>query len=201
MIGSRSVAAHRHLAIAERVLYALAAILLGWYLLQHAITAYQEAAASRELESVHMTVDKPARSAPRLTTGALIGRVEIPRVGVFAIVREGDDSGTLRHAVGHIPDTALPGEPGNAGLAGHRDTFFRGLKGVRAGDRITLTTTNGVLEYTVGYTSVVDPDDVSVLGPTSRQTLTLVTCYPFNYIGSAPRRFIVHAELSEDRRQ
>lgn len=196
MTGSRSVAAHRHLAIVERVLFALAAILLGWYLLQHAITAYEEVAANRELESVHMAVDKPASTVPRLTNGALIGRVQIPRVGVSAIVREGDDSATLRHAVGHIPDTSLPGQPGNAGLAGHRDTFFRGLRGVRPGDRITLTTTNGVLEYTVRHTSVVDPDDVSVLRSTDHPTLTLVTCYPFNYIGSAPRRFIVQADRS-----
>jgi sortase A len=113
---------------------------------------------------------------------------------VSAIVREGDDSATLRHAVGHIPDTALPGEQGNSGLAGHRDTFFRGLKRIRTGDRITMTTTAGVLEYTVRDTRVVDPDDVSVLRSNGRPTLTLVTCYPFHYIGSAPRRFIVQAE-------
>jgi len=191
----------RHLPLVERGLFALAAILLGWYLFQHAMTAYEQAAANRQLESVHMAVNTPASAAPRLTAGALVGRVEIPRVGVSAMVREGDDSATLRHAVGHIPDTALPGEPGNAGLAGHRDTFFRGLKSVRAGDRITMTTPGGVLEYTVRHTSIVDPDDVSVLSPTGRQTLTLVTCYPFYYIGSAPRRFIVQAELAQDQRQ
>ena len=87
---------------------------------------------------------------------------------------------------------------GNTGLAGHRDTFFRGLKGIRTGDRITMTTTNGVLEYIVRHTRVVDPDDVSVLSPTGRPTLTLVTCYPFYYVGSAPRRFIVQAELITD---
>ncbi|MFL6280619.1 MAG: class D sortase [Vicinamibacterales bacterium] len=190
-----------YLALVERGLFALAAILLGWYFLQHAITAYEQAAANRELESVHLAVDRPASAVPRLTAGALIGRVEIPRVGVSAIVREGDDAATLRHAVGHIPDTALPGEPGNAGLAGHRDTFFRALKSVRQGDRITITIPGGVLEYVVRHTTVVDPDDVSVLSPTGHQTLTLVTCYPFYYIGSAPRRFIVQAELAQDQRQ
>ena len=183
------------LVIVERVLFVLGALLLGWYLMQHAITAYEQAAANRELESVHLAVGKPASIVPQLTPGTLIGRVEIPRVGVSAIVREGDDAATLRHAVGHIRDTALPGREGNAGLAGHRDTFFRGLKGVRVGDRITMTTTKGVLEYTVRHTSVVDPDDVTVLSPTEHPTLTLVTCYPFYYIGSAPRRFIVQAEL------
>jgi LPXTG-site transpeptidase (sortase) family protein len=191
----------RRLRVVERVLFVLGAVLLGWYLVQQAITAYEQAAANREFESVHLAVDKPASTVPLLARGALVGRVEIPRVGVSAIVREGDDSATLRHSVGHIPDTALPGDRGNAGLAGHRDTFFRGLKDIRTGDRITMTTTNGVLEYIVGHTSVVDPEDVSVLSPTGRPTLTLVTCYPFYYIGSAPRRFIVQAELAPDRRQ
>ena len=204
MISSRSLPARRssvRLAIVERVLYVLAAIFLGWYALQHAITAYEQAAANRELESVHIAVDKPGAVGRRPISGALIGRLEIPRVGVAAIVREGDDTATLRHAVGHIPETVLPGEQGNAGLAGHRDTFFRGLKNVRAGDRVTMTTTNGVLEYTVRNTTIVDPDDVAVLRPTDGQTLTLVTCYPFYYIGSAPRRFIVHADLARDQRQ
>src|SRR6476659_8583508 len=204
MISSRSLPARRpsvRLAIVERVLYVLAAIFLGGYGMHNAINAYQQAVANRELESVHMVVDKPAAAGRRPLSGALIGRLEIPRVGVAAIVREGDDTATLRHAVGHIPDTALPGEQGNAGLAGHRDTFFRGLKGIRVGDRITMTTMTGVLVYTVRDTSVVDPDDVSVLSPTGRQTLTLVTCYPFYYIGSAPRRFIVQAELAQDQRQ
>jgi sortase A len=201
MIGSRSAAAGRTLAIAERALFALAAVLLGWYLLQHAITAYEQAAANRELESVHLAVATPAARHARPAVGALVGRVDIRRVGVSAIVREGDDTATLQHAVGHIPDTALPGEPGNAGLAGHRDTFFRGLRNVRAGDRISVTTPAGVIDYVVRGTRIVDPDDVSVLNPTEPQTLTLVTCYPFYYIGSAPRRFIVHAERTSDRRQ
>jgi len=201
MIGSRSASAGRTLAIAERALFALAAVLLGWYLWQHAITAYEQAAANRELESVHLAVATPAASHARLAVGALVGRVDIRRVGVSAIVREGDDTATLQHAVGHIPDTALPGEAGNAGLAGHRDTFFRGLRNVRAGDRISVTTPAGMVEYVVRGTRIVDPDDVSVLNPTERQTLTLVTCYPFYYIGSAPRRFIVQAERTPDRRQ
>lgn len=201
MIGTRSAASGRTLAIVERTLFALAAVLLGWYLLQHAITAYQQAAANRELESVHLAVATPAATRTRLPVGALVGRVDIPRLGVSAIVREGDDTATLQHAVGHIPDTAFPGEPGNAGLAGHRDTFFRALRNVRAGDRISVTTPHAVINYNVRRTTIVDPDDVSVLNPTDGQTLTLVTCYPFNYIGSAPRRFIVQAERAQDRRQ
>lgn len=197
----RSAALNHRFALLERALFALAALLLGWYVVERALTSYEQAAASRELESVHVAVAKPAIPATRLPTGSVIGRLEIPRVGVSAMVREGDDTATLRHAVGHIPDTALPGSSGNAGLAGHRDSFFRGLKNIRNGDEVTVTTPTGVLEYTVQRTSIVDPDDVSVLSPTSRPTLTLVTCYPFYYIGAAPRRFIVRAELTEDRRQ
>lgn len=130
-----------------------------------------------------------------------MGRIEIPRLGVSAIVREGDDISTLRRSVGHIPDTVLPGESGNSGFAGHRDTFFRGLRDARAGDRITVTTADATLNYVIRNTRVVEPDDVSVLNPTPGQTLTLVTCYPFSYIGAAPKRFIVRAEMTADRRQ
>jgi sortase A len=103
------------------------------------------------------------------------------------------DARTLRSAVGHVPETALPGEPGNAAFAGHRDTFFRKLRHVRKGDRIVVTTPDGVYDYVVRETRVVPPSDVSVLEPTAEQSLTLVTCYPFDYIGSAPERFIVRA--------
>src|SRR4051812_38651556 len=147
MIGSRSAAAGRTLAIAERALFALAAVLLGWYLLQHAITAYEQAAANRELESVHLAVATPAARHARPAVGALVGRVDIRRVGVSAIVREGDDTATLQHAVGHIPDTALPGEPGNAGLAGHRHTFFPGPRDGRARDPVAVTPPAGGVGY------------------------------------------------------
>lgn len=201
MIDSRSERVHHSFAILERILFVVGAILLSWYLGQQVMTAFEQAKASRELESVHIAVGSPAPATATLATGALVGRIDIPRLGLSAMVREGDDVGTLRHAVGHIPETALPGQPGNAGLAGHRDTFFRALKNVRAGDRIRVTTPRGPVEYIVDGTKVVDPDDVSVLNPTPNQTLTLVTCYPFYYIGSAPRRFIVRAQLAAASRE
>jgi sortase A len=123
----------------------------------------------------------------------VIGRLEVPRLGLSAIAREGVDSRTLRSAVGHVPDTALPGERGNAAFAAHRDTFFRKLKDVRRGDRVVITTPEGAYEYVVQNTRVVPPTDVSVLEPTDEAALTLVTCYPFDYVGSAPERFIVRA--------
>ena len=127
--------------------------------------------------------------APR----SVIGRLAIPRLKLAVMVREGADEGTLSKAVGHIPGTALPGADGNVGLAGHRDTFFRALRNIRRDDTIELETTSGTYRYQVSSTRIVTPRDVSVLRPSGEPTLTLVTCYPFYYVGSAPKRFIVHA--------
>jgi sortase A len=136
---------------------------------------------------------KPAAApAPRLVNG-LIGRVEIPRVQVSAIVKEGVDLRTLRRAVGHVPGTAFPGQPGNVAIAAHRDTFFRGLRNIRTGDRIKFTTPQGIFLYEVESTRVVLPSNVEVLKASSEPVLTLITCYPFNFVGHAPKRFIVRA--------
>ena len=124
-----------------------------------------------------------------------MGRIEIPRLGVSTIVRAGSDARTLQLAVGHLPGTALPGETGNVGLAGHRDTFFRRLADIRADDEIRVVTPDGTFRYRVQRTNVVEPDDVWVLDPTGHPALTLVTCYPFSYVGSAPQRFIVRAAM------
>jgi sortase A len=128
-----------------------------------------------------------------LVDGGAIGEIRIPRLGLTAIVVQGDSAAVLRRAVGHLADTALPGEPGNVVLAGHRDTFFRPLRGVRAGDAITLRTRDGDFEYRVESTAVVPPSDVRALQPTGGRTLTFITCFPFSYVGSAPDRFIVRA--------
>jgi sortase A len=129
----------------------------------------------------------------RRPLGSLVGRIEIPRLGFKAIVLEGSDSSTLRVAVGHIPETAQPGERGNFVLGGHRDTFFRPLSGIRDGDQIEMVTTNGTYKYAVEWTQVIYPSETEVLKPTREPSLTLVTCYPFHFIGSAPQRFIVRA--------
>ncbi|MBV9768457.1 MAG: class D sortase [Bryobacterales bacterium] len=136
--------------------------------------------------------EPPASQGPPAAR-SVIGRLEIPRLEVNVIVREGADEGTLSKAVGHIPGTALPGAIGNVGLAGHRDTFFRALRNIRADDVINVETTAGTYRYLVKTTKIVTPRDVSVLNASGGETLTLVTCYPFYYIGSAPKRFIVHA--------
>ena len=132
--------------------------------------------------------------APFIGPDGLIGRMEIQRLSVSVLVVEGTGKTTLRHAAGHIIGTALPGRSGNVGIAGHRDTFFRRLQHIRRDDIITLTTLRGEYRYRVVSTTVVNPEDVSVLDPDGNEILTLVTCYPFYFVGSAPQRFIVRAE-------
>jgi sortase A len=126
-------------------------------------------------------------------TAAPMAVLRIPRIGVEAPVLEGTDDWTLNRGVGHIEDTARPGAEGNAGIAGHRDGFFRALKDIRAGDLLEIDTLRSVDSYRVERTWIVEPEDVSVLDPTDAPAVTLVTCYPFYFVGSAPQRFIVRA--------
>jgi sortase A len=155
--------------------------------------AFDRARAPRPAESAGASdVPAPASVAFPRDPGVL-GRIEIPRLGVRAIVREGVDDRTLGLAVGHIPGTARPGEAGNIGLAGHRDTFFRALRDVRKGDVLTLTTLAGSRTYRVSSLAVVEPGQTEVLDPTREGAVTLVTCFPFDWIGSAPKRFVVAA--------
>jgi sortase A len=120
-------------------------------------------------------------------------RLEIPRLGVKAIVKEGDDAKTLLRAVGLVPGSARPGEEGNIVLAGHRDTFFYPLQDVRTGDRIRLVVPPHTYRYEVGSVRIVEPTETSVLQSRGMEELTLVTCYPFHFVGPAPQRFIVSA--------
>lgn len=122
-----------------------------------------------------------------------LGRIEIPRLGIQAMVAEGVDNGTLKRAVGHVPYTALPGSPGNCALAGHRDTHFRGLGEVRTNDVIRIVTPERTYLYQVDWTVVVGPRRVDLLDSTDARALTIVTCYPFKYVGRAPKRFVVRA--------
>ena len=123
--------------------------------------------------------------------------LRISRIGLEAALFDGTDALTLNHGLGRISGTAQPGEPGNLGIAGHRDSFFRGLKDLGTGDTIDLTTRSGVDHYVVDQIEIVKPNDVHVLGPRAVPSLTLVTCYPFYFIGSAPQRYVVHASRTE----
>jgi len=128
----------------------------------------------------------------------LVGRIEIPRIKLSAMVLEGVSGHALQRGVGRVPGTAFPGEPGNIGLAGHRDTYFRRLSDVRPGDHIRLVTPGGAFTYEAESLLVVDPARVDVLAK-GRANLTLVTCFPFAWVGPAPRRFVVLARETDGK--
>ena len=142
----------------------------------------------------HVAAQPGFRLEPRIVAeGDVIGQIEVPRLGLNAVVVQGDSDDVLRRAVGHVPETALPGQTGNIALAGHRDTIFRPLRDIRVGDMITLKTLAGAHTYQVNFTEVVPPTDIEVLQSRGENELTLITCFPFHYIGHAPNRFIVRA--------
>ena len=189
----------------ERTLLLAGIALLSYFGYIHAEAALYQAVERQALDAllrrppaVAHAPDRPPQAARRPpASGTPLGRIDIPRLGVSAVVRAGADARTLDLAVGHIPGTALPGDPGNVGLAGHRDTFFRRLRDIRDNDEIRVVTPNVTHVYTVERTLVVAPEDVWVLDSNGQAVLTLVTCYPFTYIGSAPQRFIVRARLTD----
>jgi LPXTG-site transpeptidase (sortase) family protein len=137
---------------------------------------------------------------PIVARGSPIAELLIPRVHLSSIVLHGSDAQTLRHGPGHLEHTPLPGEPGNVAIAGHRDTFFRQLRDLTVGDDIFLDTPQGDFHYRIDWARVVGAHDVSVLEPTTRDVLTLITCYPFWVLGPAPNRFVVRATRIGDTR-
>lgn len=123
-----------------------------------------------------------------------------PELELDVVALEGVDPKALRRGAGHFPGTALPGRPGNVAFAGHRDTFFRGLRDAGPGRRIEVETAEALYVYEVTETRIVAPEAVEVVAPlTGGSFLTLVTCYPFDWIGPAPQRFVVRASLAERR--
>src|SRR5215471_1214599 len=143
----------------------------------------------------------PSAGEPSIESEPFIENIEIPKIGLSVMIADGIDNKTLRRAVGHVPGTAFPGDMGNAALAAHRDTFFRNLGSVAKGDEIVVNTRRGTFHYVVKSTEVVRPNAVRVLRPTPSPELTLITCYPFYYIGPSPKRFVVHAILSSSSGQ
>ncbi len=160
-----------------------------WWALHRAAEAQQRA---KEWLTRTATVHRPA-TPPPVRRGDVIGELEIPRLQMSVMVFEGDDAGILRLGAGHIPGTALSPGSGNIGIAAHRDTYFRALRVIHKNDVIALKTPAGTSRYTVTESRVVQPADVAVLDRAPGRDLTLVTCYPFFYVGPAPERFIVHA--------
>lgn len=180
------------------------ALALAWY-------AYIQLDMFRTQRAANRLIDQKARNGqlyghtpvpphtlvivpPRL--GEPIGRIEIPRLHLSVAILEGTAPKTLRVAAGHMNGTALPGAAGNICIAAHRDTLFRPLRGVQPRDAIVIATTYGTFRYIVDRVEIVGPGDVRVLRPTTGQELTLITCYPFTYVGPAPKRLAVHARLA-----
>jgi sortase A len=145
----------------------------------------RQVAAPRAMAIVDDAVD--------LREGDPVGRLEIPRIGISVMVLQGTEDATLIAGAGHVPGTRSPGANGNVVIAAHRDTFFRKLEGIRRGDRIRIATIRQTYEYVVDSTETVDPEDTRVMESRERSELTLITCYPFYFVGAAPKRFIVHA--------
>jgi len=170
-------------------------VLIDTWLFQKAELQHLRDMVTERQQQPEENIPEPPKPVPLRHLEGLVGLIEIPRLGLSSIVMEGTSGLVLRRAVGHIQGTALPGEEGNVGLSGHRDTFFRQLRNIELEDHITLTTPRGEHQYTVVSTQIVDPSDVTVLDADGEnEVLTLVTCYPFSYVGPAPQRFIVRAE-------
>ncbi|MGC2231936.1 MAG: class D sortase, partial [Candidatus Acidiferrum sp.] len=178
------------------VLLIAGALLLGGYCVLEAQARFYLAHEKQYFESqLHQTslVTKPdtsrlyAAAAAPARTGSVIGKLEIPRIGIHTLVLEGDDASILRRAAGHVPGTAMPGDPGgNVAVAAHRNTLFRPLRFIRRNDLIRIETLSGTVSYRVEFTKIVKPTDTAVLDNTGKSQLTLVTCYPFYFVGSAP---------------
>jgi len=178
----------------ERALFLIGACLLTYWSASSIDTKSFQQNASREFSKT-LEAATPEPAAPQQwTEGSAVARLEIPRLGMSTMVVEGAGHRDLKRAAGHIPGTAFPGTGGNTGIAAHRDTFFHPLRFIRIADSISVTTPQGTFAYRVVSTQIVKPDQIQVLYPTQAESLTLVTCYPFNFVGPAPWRFIVRAE-------
>lgn len=143
------------------------------------------------------TMSASVAAPVELGEGDPVGKLEIPEIGISVMVFQGVEEDTLRVGAGHVPGTPLPGGTGNSAIAGHRDTFFRKLEAIGAGKQILFSSERGTYEYVVDSTEIVEPDDTQVMESRGRPELTLITCYPFYFVGAAPHRFIVHAHPVE----
>jgi sortase A len=183
---------------AQRLLVSTGTAMLAWSAWVFVDAIRSQEAARRSLESagsVGAAAPEPASAtADRpILPGSAVATLNIPRIRLSTVVLHGSDARTLRRGPGHLERTALPGEPGNIVIAGHRDTFFRPLRQIAVGDSVVLESSRGRFEYRVSSLDVVKSDDVSVLEQGGEDLLTLITCYPFNLVGSAPDRFVARA--------
>lgn len=193
----------------ERVAWTAGAACLALWAAAMAVGSFSARADIRRFEAMRAATHAPSTepdtslwSEPRVRAWRAtfvdpqrtpLGVLRVARLHIEAPVLEGTDDWTLNRGVGHIADTAPPGAAGNIGIAGHRDGFFRALKDIVVGDVVELDMLREITSYRVERIWIVSPDDVSVLDPTTSSSVTLVTCYPFYFVGSAPQRYIVRA--------
>ena len=188
----------------ERCLWLAAIGFLGTALWMKGDSLFYQFRADRELDAAIRSLgaegeskSSPAGAAPevrvRLEPGTPLARLFVPRLAVEVVVAEGTDERVLQRALGHVPTSARPGEAGNVALAGHRDTHFRFLEQLRVGDEMTLESVSGRDVYRVEWAVVVEPHQVELVEDSGYAALTLVTCYPFRYVGNAPYRYVIRA--------
>jgi sortase A len=188
----------------ERCLWAIGFVALAVWLAAWGNSQWQQTKGRHELDRLSSyqqgsaLVPSAKQKPPRLGRGDLIGRIEIPRLQISTVIFEGTDGSVLRDGAGHLTGSALPDQKGNVVLAAHRDSFFRPLRNIQKLDAIQLITPSGTKNYRVESTEIVDPDRADVIAPTRDSELTLITCYPFDWWGHAPQRFIVRARQVND---
>jgi sortase A len=188
-------ASQKILRLSQRLLFITGILALSYVCFTLLEARLYQTSAKRSLASQIQLQKEPRGNRPKTAfkPGDVLGRLDIPSLGLSVAVLQGTGSRMLRLGTGHIEGTPLPGEAGNSGIAGHRDTFFRALKDIRKNDEIQLQTATGLSRYAVDWVKIVPPDDLSVLAPSTGSSLTLVTCYPFYFVGPAPKRFVVRA--------
>ncbi len=183
----------------QRLLFIAGIVALGYVGFTLLDARLYQVSAKRALQSQIQLEKEPHEIQPKpvIKPGDVLGRLDIPRLGLSVAVLQGTSPRMLRRGAGHIEGTPLPGEAGNSAISGHRDTFFRALKDIRTNDEIQFQTATGLSRYAVDWVKVVAPDDLSILAPSNESSLTLVTCYPFYFVGPAPKRFVVRARQYE----
>jgi sortase A len=201
------------LYIAQIVTLIVGGLLLAWPTFLYIKSTFVQRSGSRQIDQAYELSKKRAPEKPSLIPplrtraprpvkkGSVIAKFEIPRLDMSFVVLEGTDAGTLDKSIGHVESTAEPGEYGNIGIAGHRNTHFRKMEWIRRGDEILLKSPEDQYRYVVDSIRLVTPDDVEVLDDSLGPAVTIVTCFPFEYVGHAPNRFIVRAVPDEETRQ
>jgi sortase A len=187
----------------QRAMFVAGAGCFAWVFVSWQDATFFQLYSRTELRQLIDTAKAPQTGLPRSPAPLrhvepVVGLLTVPRLAISVVAVEGDDVRLLRIAAGHLRDTPLPWQEGNASFAGHRDTFFQALRDIRLGDEIGMATAHGTFRYRVTRTLIVNPTDLSVLKPIDGADLTLITCYPFGYLGDAPQRFVIQAVREEE---